>query len=388
MVSFDFEELLGDDTFFGKRIARGARNLACTIWNKYPDQWTKADPLTSPIKFFWNNVCEPENVNKQPIPQDFTGGQCPEIYRFRLQINVPVQGWIDFGLNFLGYGALGGARLVAIPPAEQAIQVLCFGNAASTGRFPQQQWIEFTRTNTEPTGVRLSNIVRQDGQPDNCGNPPPYFPPTIPPQPGVENTNITVNDGGDTDLTIPIGWFDIDFSVPITFKFEVGDIVLDVGGITINFDKDNEWNIYDNPPVADLPPEAKDQIDDIQDTVKEVDKTLEEEKKKFDKIEYDEQVFNTCSFLEFTDSSVDFVEIIVTKVPIKSKLIANENPNDTFFWAGYFCWTVGNARTTHVVVQKTDNFYKRPDWATGFAFFCVNDACARIIVYTKKIVPA
>jgi len=54
------------------------------------------------------------------------------------------------------------------------------------------------------TSANLANlsitIFRTDGQPDNCGNPPPVLPP---PAPIEIDIDITFDEGDETNITIP-----------------------------------------------------------------------------------------------------------------------------------------------------------------------------------------
>ena len=128
-------------------------------------------------------TCRPYLGSNAPGPDvPFTGGQCPVLY------TVTVTG------NFPGApGGVGTATRVGLGPVEG----VCWGSATVHGTHPVG--VRFatgcvtggsgygsTYTANLPS-LHITNIVRNDGQPDNCGNLRPTQPtrkPGAPPDPG------------------------------------------------------------------------------------------------------------------------------------------------------------------------------------------------------------
>jgi hypothetical protein len=403
MVTYKWEDIRGDNLPFGGQIAKGVRGFACNIWNKYPDRLAyDRDPLLSPAKFFWNIVCAEEGVNRQPTPPPFQGGQCSGVlYTVDLDANL----YIVFQNQFIGriirtiqiVGPIAQAGILIDPASGYTI----VGAINTTGTVVSG-WAT-TRPLCPPTcipdAVDLAtstctvNIRRSDGLPDNCGNLPTQWFPILPaPQPGDETWNVNITEpGSDNDLTIPLGWFDVDFNLPLTFNFEVGDIIVDVGGVTINFDKDNEWNTneQDNNAVdKDFITNDNDRIrDDIQDTIDDLKDTIEEDKEPPNPNDYDEDKQDDVDQVEETDPEISFVRITMARPPKKGKTILMTNPEDNVYFIGYFAWTYERARHIEYPVRKKQNIYVKPSWATGYAYYSVNGATADISTFKKKLAP-
>lgn len=380
MVFYKWEDLRGDNLPFGGQLAKGARGFACNLWNKYPDKFTYGkDPLLAPAKFYWNIVCTEENVNRQP-EAPFQGGQCRNVqYRVKLFITYR-SGVTETYTSGLYTGPITDIYIASTPNNGNGVWIR-YGIQT-----PQQTSIVRSNVSSNPvTAFTVLEVIRADGLPDNCGSLPGTWRPVLPPpQPGDETWNVDIKEDGDNSLTIPLGWFDIDFSVPLTIKFEVGDVIVDVGGITVNFNLDNDWNVGDNPPPSTFNEDDRETLNDTKETVEDFREVYDENQKPFDREDFDEEEKPETDKEEETDPEIVFVKVVVTTSPIERKTVLNKNVEDTFFWAGYFCWTVDGARTTHVVVQKFSNIYKKPTWADGYVVFAVNGARLQVSTFKRK----
>ena len=149
------------------------------------------------------------------------------------------------------------------------------GPIVSAGKFPSPQdpelcSISFTGLNAQGqeetitaaasacSVVEFTGLIRQDGLPDDCGDPPPVEPPGQPPptdpRPPSTTVNINLPDIGPVDVTfspvVGIVYADIDASIKVPVTVNV-----DLGGIAPEFDID--FNIDLTNPGADpepLPP--------------------------------------------------------------------------------------------------------------------------------------
>lgn len=215
-----------------------------------------------------------------PIPQfvppnlpPFNGGQCPTNYQITISYsyeNLLLNGqWEPRQANSV-FGAIGpvtplGEERVELPTGSpcgsQATQVnYRFQVGQNQSPLIRNVFSEYN-CGTFIGGVRnvaIDNIsvVRVDGQPDNCGDPPPIPPPVIPPiglppvpinfdfAPDINNPSLTVNASG-TVIVSPVfinarG----ELNVPVSINLDVnnqGDILpieanvnISTGGFTIN----------------------------------------------------------------------------------------------------------------------------------------------------------
>lgn len=160
-------------------------------YNPFPSLYAQNCPLTPP----------------QPPESPFAGGQCATSYRvfWSGEYRGGAPGSANDGYlpvsESTASGVLGpitGIRYIP-NPAGNGARVVIDANGVYEGRFG------FTTTNSEPffRNLRITSVVRDDGLPDNCGDPPPD---TSPPPPGynIYNDNVTYNDTNNVEVTIPV----------------------------------------------------------------------------------------------------------------------------------------------------------------------------------------
>lgn len=151
------------------------------------------------IRGLRRQVCDDtdDNVN-QPSPE-FTGGQCPVDYDGTLRI-TKITGAGDFSFNADFFFILGPIQGAWSEPVNGG-QTYRYGVVGAEGNV----FVGAT-SGTGWQGVALISVTRSDGQPDNCGDPPPPRPDTYVPSPTtvnityVDNTMNTFNE--DVDITI------------------------------------------------------------------------------------------------------------------------------------------------------------------------------------------
>lgn len=387
MVTYKWEDLRGDNLPFGGQIAKGVRGFACNLWNKYPDKLAYGEnPLLSPAKFFWNIVCAEEGVNRQPnVP--FQGGQCPNVF-YRIALFITYQSGVNENYTSGSYsGPISDVYIAPTPSNGDGVWVR-YGT-----QNPQQTSVVRSNVSSNPVvAFDVTSVIRADGLADNCGSLPSTWRPILPPpQSGDETWNVDINDGDDVSLDIPLTWVDVNFEMPLTFNFEVGDIVVDVGGVTINFNDENEWNVNERSPEAadrEFVSEDNDRIrDDIEREIEDFREKYEEDKRPPDLEDFDEETEEDVEEKEETDPEIQFVIITLTQSPKKGKTILLSNPDDNVYFIGYFAWTFNGARSIEVPVRKSRNVFKKPDWANGYAFYTVNNAKATVSTFTTKLTP-
>lgn len=150
-----------------------------------------------------------------PIPSsEFTGGQCPVLYDGSLRVSVVVDGQdLSFNANFFNVlGPIEGAYLEPVP-GQNSVR---YGVITESG----QVFVGATSA-TGVQGVSINNVIRQDGQPDDCGDPPP--PPIQPYVPGPTTVSITYEDNSQTTINE-----DIDITIFAPFVAIGGAIIAPV----------------------------------------------------------------------------------------------------------------------------------------------------------------
>lgn len=149
-------------------------------------------------------VCS--NDPPPPPPASFTGGQCDANYNVTVEFDfvyVPTGAVEDHSVQTIAVrGAVKGLR--RSNPDPNTIRLDIVGGVAGN---PSGESLNFVGSTTLPNNdirnERITNVVRIDGNPDNCGDGPPQKPPFVPGS-NIYNTNITYNNGH-TDVTVPVG---------------------------------------------------------------------------------------------------------------------------------------------------------------------------------------
>lgn len=126
------------------------------------------------------------------------------------------------------------------------------------------------------TNILDVDVTRTDGLPDECGSPPP--PPPPPPTPGsnIINIDIDYNNGGDTNIVVPVAFaigyatvsIDGRLTIPIDMRganFSLfGSLDVNTGDINFNFDGGSPGNeaCCQPPDIEEPPPEEVDPPED------------------------------------------------------------------------------------------------------------------------------
>jgi len=179
-------------TTFGK-VAEAARKHACYIYRNFPVVLIR-NPLDDVgIRMIWDNLCPPPD-SPPPPESPFVGGQCCDVL---YQVKVAVT--TASGTTISTYNGIYGT--------VKGIESNAYG-ADQTEFFLVSQRCNGTvvRNNLgrgyNPTTRKITQVIRSDGKPDNCGNPPKQYPPapgfkpsdfTSPPTPITLNDNDTLN---------------------------------------------------------------------------------------------------------------------------------------------------------------------------------------------------
>lgn len=221
------------------------------------------DRFAVPMPFVYDwfrRLCNqepPEQPSVEPEPPPFTGGQCPVLYIVNYSVtydtrSIPPPNIITdtFQITFV-YGTIKGIRIERGSSLEQVFII----GGGSTNPSDTVEYGAFA-VGTGGEGIISASIVsvaRQDGLPDNCGDPPSGgLPPYIPPDDSTTDYPIDYTDNDGNDFTVDVRFtlgnlqLDIDnnITVPFTLSFSP-EFNLSLNG-TIN--QNGDVNIsYGNP---------------------------------------------------------------------------------------------------------------------------------------------
>lgn len=213
----------------------------------------------------WDRLCgeSPGNSEPEQPTRLWEGGQCSGVRynvtgSFLRPLNPPQCLATQAGntQQVVLWGPILGARIAPLSGGGRPFQVLCRG-VASNSILPSPQWVSITSIGGSagcPTGGQVTGlqVSRADGQPDNCGSPPPNYPDDRTPLPRPPRINIDV---GGSPVTI---------TPTINFNTDTGDIEIQIGddinltfdGVNFNFGDDNGGGTPGNTPVRPSPDDS------------------------------------------------------------------------------------------------------------------------------------
>jgi len=230
--------------------ANAAAKMICGIYGKSPSTVVNIIPagggLIDNSRGVFDDLCAPNQLPPAPVPQ-FSGGQCDSVlYNVSLAINTQSGHYApDCALIVTGtltgyatvFGPVSGIRLTNGATMYGDCQIYGYSNVVATCRGTQATGIqplgEFVLTGASGGNIlkiTQSVVVRNDGQPDICGNPAPSYPP-----PSATPSDFT-------DVAIVHISPTATVSVPITFTPTVSPVIgnfrpefnFNVGGINVN----------------------------------------------------------------------------------------------------------------------------------------------------------
>lgn len=270
---------------FQDELLNGLRSAWCTVLQNtgnfldaLPDPIVESGdvPIARLNRWLYRQFCNREPP-AAPTPP-FSGGQCPTMYDVTLLKNAvlgngdPKPGYPD-SITVRGMGPVEGFIITQDPGSVQVIFVVfADGNDyAGNLNLPDEEFVN----------CAITNIVRLDGLPDNCGDPPPETPP---PEPDYNDIDVDIEYSPDVgaDITVPVNFtfapvrVNIRGEATIPINIDVGGVNayvngefnLNTGDITFNFGNRNYGN-HDKPKPDDygtddnLPDNPDDVPDDV-----------------------------------------------------------------------------------------------------------------------------
>lgn len=235
-VSSFFESSGNVAAEFGENLRDSVVTFACDIWETYPSFMTKGrNPTSSFARGYMNSVCS--KIQRTPPPintPDFSGGQCVAApydvtIEYTLGAGQPVRDRTTsvFGSVRGGYfkSVAGGGIEVGVRAGDGTI------NDVETD-YP----VDLYNGNFgNPDFVNITAVVRTDGNPDDCGDLPPSYPPETPPTFQDLSTTININNLDGVDNSYEVTWNQVvqNQNFPFNFKVNGVNVSIDLSGLTI-----------------------------------------------------------------------------------------------------------------------------------------------------------
>ena len=230
---------------FGRELANAARGVTCGLWRDYAGAFLGAplavgEPIRQFNEGFWNTVCPPDNYPHPPDPPNsFSGGQCAVQYTITSSATLRDRNDPSFTNPLTDTRQLTGPILgmVANPSGVSNGQSygISFVNGSGAVDFAG---VFGTGGSFYIANAKIDSVVRVDGQPDNCGDPPHYPDPTPPPDSRRRNVPIPVPLPNGSLITVVINEIEINntFNTPVNVKMNNRfNLQFDLGGVKFDF---------------------------------------------------------------------------------------------------------------------------------------------------------
>lgn len=260
-------------------LTSGARSAACTLLGlpQYLNDMTTRlsggtfTPFLGGIPNLWRRaLCDTDAPPPNPPP--FIGGQCSALYTITgsafVYPNTQCVG-NDSPFNFGNYwGPIESARIVLQTTVPQGrvfdLEFVNYGNRSFPMSIPQTTRIQVGTSSTNCPDVSLTSFTPQrvDGQPDNCGNPPPDYDPPTPEDVEIPR-DITYENSDGISVTIPVVFVfaraqltvDADVVIPFTVNISptlniTGNLNVD-GTVNFNLGGGNATSLPKDPRKGD-----------------------------------------------------------------------------------------------------------------------------------------
>lgn len=399
-------ERLGKNAYdLSAQLADKTRQFACQIWSLYPDWVTGNQSLgTSFARGLMTSVCQQDEP-----PPPYQGGNCPVAYHaFGTYYSKNFSsGGCDVIAFWRTIGSASGTDISSWQPRQISSSDPRYSIKRSNGGnifIRQITFEDYTSKNTTLTGgvpvsfrnkdfaclnqtnnpvgdrVRVTDLVRLDGLPDDCPPLYPVYPPSQPPS--VISNQYDIQVDANTTITYNVSLKrsgDNNFQFPLVFSWNDFDVALDAGGFT--FDVDINPTI--SPPDADnpggepkppiLPPKAPPRgggggngvpIDSPEDYTSE-EIPVEEE-------------------LEEQDGEVlDYITILVTETPQNAPR-EEGRPGDDIIYPGFAEFKSASYNFPRTPLHFARNVLRAPEGANGFAVRIYPGFKAIVTKYYRK----
>lgn len=389
MVDYSFEDLAasaGQNTGdFFKDFANGVADSVCSLYRSYPGAFS-GDPLglfPAAGRFtrgIWDSLCGPRpgGLPLPPPPPSFVGAQCDGVlYEFNATA------------GFTGSENGVGVQITAYGPVRRV-----YFDTDSTGDYVAFECRGIYAGGNPNTGLRplgvyrsglsqfagtfdrvaIRSVVRIDGGPDNCGDPPSQGYPL--PPPGVIPPSIFIPvpyPNGQSDApSIRVDLPDFNqFNFPVTFKVDLGNpefnfnFDIDVGGVSFgspgagddgagdSYEYPDWFPRFFTPPNPDLDPDVESRDGPV----------------------------GAGPPPQQDKEGLKWVRVELTKFPDKAQFAPSGN---NVYFGGWIAFRKGIDTLPRQQINFASSLFRVPDGADGYEVVYTNGAEGKITEYVDK----
>lgn len=244
---------------FTVALRDGVATFACNLWSSFPDFITEGtNPQNGFARGYMNSMCgaiQPP-VSAPLVP--FTGGQCCDaIYDVTVDYELRrCAGDVVITANVSTISVSGKIIGLILHPCLQSPGLSCldiiYQDCLENTLYETVASLTNGIAETDCTGVGntdpdadkinpatstydITGVVRTDGMPDNCGDPPARYQSPPPTSNDLNQTiNVTVNDGLDLSLELQYIKLSNQYNFPMNFKVNGINVSLDFDGLNFH----------------------------------------------------------------------------------------------------------------------------------------------------------
>lgn len=393
----DLESDQGTNTSDGLRnVANTAANFACDLWQNYAQATTGfGDPtgIGSALNGLYSRLCSPRGKTpSQPPTNPFNGGQCANA-SYRVTTRTTRPDGTDFTTLWPALtGPIKGVQIRQTPSGSWQYGVVSTSPNPLGGEVMNSEVSSNLRSGLDNYKVEILSIVRNGGLPDNCGDPPPTYPPV--PIPTNEQTkNVTVNVGAGAIIAVPITFVPVkvDANVAINPQIQVDvgpfNVTFDAGGVSItpnfNFNTDtttptgnNGNNNLPSKPQnnanaeCDLTP-VLNQLSNINSKLNGIDEDLEDIKDCSCPVNYTTSNVNIGNgdggVVPLPSNSIQ-VRLNLINIPANGKIQKGSGSAPTQYFCGYYAFGDGSGLGERHPINTASSTFEVPVWASSFCW--------------------
>lgn len=351
-----------------QEIAEAAKQAYCTLYYGSPFAVIYNNTVTSPIvNKAMSKLCGAPPPTLPPPP--FSGGQCEGV-----QYEVSVE-WRQNEGNLIETTRIVWGTVKGFEPEEfQTGWRMCI---KAGGQFDPGvsncNSVSFVNGSDNPfSAYQITGVVRVDGQPDDCGDPPSEWYPEIPPPTDIDITStvsITNIDNQTTEYNVSVNRDgDQYIRFPAVLNVSGVSVGIDVTGISVG-----EINIGRRSGGGGGA--SRDNGDSI--TQEEDGEGADVETEKLP----EEEVGDSK---EETVDKLVALEVYMTLVPGNAKTVTGRGAPDLIY-GGWIEFQKDGLNYPRQFIDFRNSYYPAPDKATGYAITVKDGYRANVVKVVEKV---
>lgn len=394
----ELESDLATNTSDGLRnVANAAANFACDAWQNYSEYSSGFSDPTGIGKFnnaLYSKLCAPRGKQPASPPQSlFVGGQCVKEYNVVYQLRYGPNNLITQGTVTRAVGPIKGFTVNPTATAERYRYGISFTPSVN---HPDGFSFALEGNNNDVKPVEMISLVATptDGSADNCGNPPPSYPPKTPPS-NVTNNTQNVNIGAGVVIAAPITLIPVkvDADVEINPQIQVGvgpfNVTFDAGGVTVSpsFEFGTGGKTTPNPnwsPTGTPTPQSQkleckptdlapviSRLTSIEGKVDAQAATLDDIKDCSCPVGYTTNVLsigNGNSGVAALPTNAIQVRLNLESIPNNAKIQSGGDNAPIMYFCGYYRFGDGTGLSARTAISSEQSTIEVPLWATSFSW--------------------